>query len=822
METSMDKTTDGAEPQGAAKGAYVEPNIPKQLLSPYNPEATEKAVYDIEMASGFFNPDKMIEAGLIDESAEAHSIILPPPNVTGTLHLGHGLMVTFEDILTRFARMQGKKALWIPGTDHAAIATQSKVEKDISKKEGKSRHDLGREELLSRIGKFADQSHDTIVSQVRRMGASCDWSREAFTLDAARNKAVNHAFSSMFKDGLIYRGNRIVNWDPKGQTTIADDEIVYEDRQATLYTFKYSKDFPLSISTTRPETKIGDVAVAVHPEDERYSAFVGKEYDADFCGSGIHIRIVADTAAEKEFGTGAVGVTPAHSMADWDIAERHGLPHVQVINEEGRMMVDASSPLYDAEKKKGKKAAEAREAVAAWLREAGLMEKEETVAQRVSTAERTGGIIEPLPKTQWWVAVNKPFTIRHSEIKGIESGSKTTLKELMIKAVANGQVELMPEHFDKTYFHWIENLRDWCISRQIWYGHRIPVWYRKATEGSANANKDGIAPDAEVYCGMVPPAEAGHDGEWVQDPDTLDTWFSSGLWTISTMGWPDAYDEKAGKAIAGSDLARFHPTATLVTGYDIIFFWVARMILMTGYSIGQIPFNTVYFSGMVRDSKGQKMSKSLGNGGDPIELSDKYGADALRMFYAASSTPGMDPRIHEDKIRGYKHFGNKLWNITRFILTYTENINAKHDPSFTAWSEKDAQLIKEQVEFIAAVTKETGERRIHLASEKIYHYAWSTLADVILEESKLIFMGRVENAEKGLTAVAAGTSEEQASRAQFLLHTLRTLVKVIHPFMPHVTEELWSIITTDRSLIERASDGSLDNATLLMVQKWPL
>lgn len=542
----------------------------------------------------------------------------------------------------------------------------------------------------------------------------------------------------------------------------------------------------------------------------------------DFCGEKIHITIIADKSVEKDFGTGALGVTPAHSMVDAEIAERHGLPMKQVINEEGRMMVDADSPLYDAEKQKGMKAIDARLCVAVWLREQGLMEKEESISQRVSTAERTSGIIEPLPKTQWWVAVNKPFTIKHSTIEGIESGSQTTFKEIMKKAVTSGQVDIIPEHLTKTYFHWIENLRDWCISRQIWFGHRIPIWYKKGSGQSSTADRSSTADMSAFHCGPSAPEGSSPD-EWEQDGDTLDTWFSAGIWTFSTMGWPSAYDESTRTAKAGTDLQRFHPTNVLVTGTEIIFFWVARMILMTGYALGEIPFKTVYFNGIVRDAQGKKMSKSLGNGGDPIELSNKYGADAIRMFYASATTPATDSRILEDKIKGYKHFGNKLWNITRFILTYTENMKATYDASFTAWSPKDAELIKEQVEFLAAITKEIEEYRMHLAAEKIYHYTWTTFADVILEESKLIFMGREANVEKGLTHVAVGTEDEQASRAQFLLHTLRTLLKVIHPFMPHVTEELWAIITTGKGLTEQIADGETIDAThLLMVEKWPI
>ena len=511
------------------------PSIPEKLLKPYNPSEEESSIYTKWEQSGYFTPENMIEDGLTKPDAEPFTIVLPPPNVTGVLHMGHAMMLTVEDILIRYKRMQGFRTLWLPGTDHAAIATQSKVEKEIQKSEGKSRHDLGREELLKRVNAFAQDSHDTIVNQMKVMGASCDWTREAFTLDEKRTKAVRTVFKKMYDDGLIYRSHKIINWDPKGQTTISDDEIVYEARKATLYTFKYSKDFPIAISTTRPETKVGDVAVAVHPDDARYKEFVGKEYDVIFCHVPIHIKIIADEAVEKDFGTGALGVTPAHSMIDWEIADRHDLPRPQVINEYAKMMVGDEHLL-------GKKVAEGRDIVVSWLKEEGLIEKEEIIDQNVATAERTGGIIEPLPKLQWFIDVNKPFTLEHSNINTIASGSQTTLKEIMRATVGSNQIDIIPEYFTKTYFHWIDNLRDWCISRQIWYGHRIPVWYR----------------GEEIYTGI----EAPEGDDWKQDEDTLDTWFSSGLWTFSTLGWPEQTE----------DLKIYHPTSVIETGPDILFF----------------------------------------------------------------------------------------------------------------------------------------------------------------------------------------------------------------------------------------------------------
>jgi len=724
---------------------YKEPNIDPKLLKPYDPQSTEDRIYSLWQESGFFNPDVCIEKGITSPDAEPFSIVLPPPNVTGTLHTGHASMLVIEDIMVRFARMQGKRTLWLPGTDHAAIATQSKVEKLIEKAEGKRKSDLGREEFLKRVEAFAQESHDTIVNQVKKMGASVDWSREAFTLDEKRSFAVRTAFKRMYDEGLIYRGHRIVNWDPKGQTVISDDEIVYEERKAKLYTFKYSKDFPIAISTTRPETKVGDTAVAVAKDDERYAEFIGKEYDAVFCGVPIHIKIVADESVEKEFGTGALGVTPAHSQIDAEIAQRHNLPTVQVINEYAKMMVGGENLM-------GKKVSEARETIAQWLRNEGLMEKEEDITQNVSTAERTGAIIEPLPKLQWFINVNKP----------IPSHGGKTLKDLMLAPVKDGKITIMPENFERVYMHWITNLRDWCISRQIWYGHRIPVWYK----------------GEEIYAGVSAPEGDG----WTQDEDSLDTWFSSGLWTFSTLGWPEITE----------DFKTYHPTTVLETGYDILPFWVARMILMSTYHLNEIPFKTVYFHGLVRDEKGRKMSKSLGNIVDPLDMIEKYGTDALRMSLIIGTGPGNDSKMSEDKIKAYKNFANKLWNITRFILSSTEGITC--NPEFSAYTDIDKTLIAERDELFTTITKEMTEYKFYLAGEKIYQYAWTRLADVIIEESKTILTGTNE--------------EAKLSRAQFLLDTLSKTITTLHPFMPFVTEELWSLLP--------ARDKQL-----LIVTKWP-
>jgi len=727
--------------------------MPEKFLKPYDASATESRVYGQWEKSGLFNPDNLPDGA----KKNPFTIMMPPPNATGILHMGHALGLTIQDILIRYKRMRGFATLWLPGTDHAAIATQSKVEKQIKKDEGKNRHDLGREELLKRIDTFVAESRQTIQKQTRILGASCDWSREAFTLDEKRNRAVNTLFKQMYNAGLIYRGMRIVNWDPKGQTTISDDEIVYEERPAKLYTFRYAKDFPIPVATTRPETKVGDVGIAVHPDDVRYTEFVGKEYDAVFCDVPIHIKIVADKEVDPSFGTGAVGVTPAHSITDWEIADRHELSHeVMVINEYARMTV--------AGRLEGKKTTEAREMIVEWLKSEGLLEKEEDIMQNVATAERTGGIIDPLPKLQWFVEVNKQVP-----------GRGKTLKELMLEPVRSGAIKIIPEHFEKTYFHLIENLRDWCISRQIWYGHRIPVWYKQGTE--------------EIKVGEGPSVAEAMEGTWIQDEDTLDTWFSSSSWTFSTLGWPDATD----------DLARFHPTDVIVTAYEILFFWIARMILMTEFALNDIPFHTVYITGMIRDAQGRKFSKSLDNGIDPIDIAKKFGTDAGRMSLVIGNTPGTDMRLSEDKIKGYKHFANKLWNIARFVLANAseEKNGSKTWPSGPErdhFSPREYELLEQCEALTNEVTTDIEEFRIYMAAEKLYHYAWHEFADKIIEESKPIFAG---------TDLAA-----RASRVQLLVTLLDRTLRLLHPFMPFVTEEIYQSMPTKDS-------------AFLMVAKWP-
>jgi len=799
------------------------------LEKPYDAKAFESRLYARWENSGYFDPDN-----LPDRHKVPFSIVLPPPNVTGTLHCGHATMLAIQDTIVRFKRMQGFKTLWLPGTDHAAIATQSKVEKEILKNEGLSRHVLKREELLRRIGIFAQKSHDTIVNQCKSMGSSLDWSREAFTLDEKRNKAVYKAFKEMHNLGLIYRGQRVINWDPRGQTTISDDEIVYEEREATLYTFKYSPDFPITISTTRPETKFGDTAVAVHPEDERYAEFVGKTFETSFCGVPLSIKIIADRNVEREFGTGALGVTPAHSKIDEEMARANDLPFVQVIDEKGKMTVGGEDVI-------GKKTAEAREIVAQKLRDAGLMIEEKKITQNVSTAERTGAVIEPLPKFQWFVAVNKEFSFPHKDKTLAKEGELVTLKTLMRRAVESGSTTILPDRFAKVYEHWIDNLRDWCISRQIWYGHRIPAYYDLTKKENANIlvhfkneplvlknwsseSDPGTSVFFENYAdkvlGKVSSASAaglceivgkGHS-TWknikshissfqtyedlntpevridndiqdflVQDEDTLDTWFSSGLWTFSTLEWPDQT----------KDLKTYHPTDLLETGRDIIFFWVARMILMSTCLLGEVPFKTVYLHGMALNKDGKKMSKSSGDTVDPLVVIDQYGTDALRMALIVGNAPGNDFKLYDDKIKAYKHFANKIWNASRFVLSNVKDIHQDEK----LLTEKDSATLATWRSTLKDITQDTEKYNLYLAGEKLYSYFWHTFADILIEEAKPRFQSEDKADKQSVQIVMSVLLEEQ--------------LKALHPFMPYVTEAVWEVMYGD------------NKENLLMIQSWP-
>ncbi|MDR3519281.1 MAG: valine--tRNA ligase [Candidatus Pacebacteria bacterium] len=718
--------------------------INEKLLKPYDAKATENRIYKLWEESEFFNPDVCIEKGVTKADAESFSIVLPPPNVTGNLHTGHALMLVIQDIMIRYARMQGKKTLWVPGTDHAAIATQSKVEK-LLEKEGIRKNDIGREEFLKRVEKFAQDSHDTIVNQAKKMGASLDWSREAFTLDEKRNLAVRTAFTQMYKDELIYRGNRMVNWDPKGQTVISDDEIIYEERKGKFYTFKYG---PFEIGTARPETKFGDKYVVMHPDDKRYASWKhGDKIKLEWINGPIEATIIKDPMIDMGFGTGVMTITPWHSHEDFALAEKYKLDKEQIIDKFGKLLPIAAEFV-------GMKITDAREKIVEKLKEKELLVSvDENYVNRIATAERSGGIIEPQIMLQWFIDVNKKIPTRENK----------SLKDLMLEPVRDEKIKIIPNHFEKVYFNWIENLHDWCISRQIWYGHRIPVWYK----------------DKEIYSGIEAPKGAG----WTQDEDTLDTWFSSGLWTFSTLGWP----EKT------KDLETYHPTSVLETGHDILFFWIARMILMSQYLIGEIPFKNVYLHGMVRTADGKKMSKSLGDKAiDPLDIIAKYGNDALRMAMVVGNTPGNDLKLNENDIRGYGKFTNKVWNASRFVLEQTKDLDIKNLPKL---DEEDALSERELVDLLKEVSKEMEEFRFSLVAEKLYHYFWHTFADVIIERSKKkIIESELQNGN--------------ADSAKALIYTqLTTLLRALHPFIPFVTEEIWSMMP--------------DTNNLLMVEKWP-
>lgn len=725
---------------------------PEAFLKPYNPAEREPEVAALWSDSGYANPDVCIEKGVTAADAECYTIVLPPPNVTGTLHIGHAAMLAIEDILIRYHRMRGYKTLWVPGTDSAAIATQSKVEDILYKSEKKTRHDIGRDELMKRIDAFTKESEATIINQVKAMGSSLDWSRYAYTMDDKRYRAVMEAFVRMYEAGLIYRGDRIVNWDPKMQTTVSDDEIEHVEQTDPFYYLQYG---PFVIGTVRPETKFGDKYVVVHPEDERYTDFQhGQQIQLEWINGPITATVIKDEAGDREFGSGAMTITPAHSRIDFEIAQRHGLDIEQVIDDRGILLPIAGEFAGQHIKK-------ARAAIVEKLKEKGLVVKvDEKYTHNVATNSRGGGLIEPQIKLQWFVSVNKEFDIPRSHIPGIASGSRTTLKKLMRAAVESGETKILPDRFEKIYFHWIDNLRDWCISRQIWFGHRIPVWYR----------------GEEIYVGVDAPKGDG----WEQDPDTLDTWFSSGLWTFSTLGWPENTP----------DLKTYHPTAVLETGYDILFFWVARMVLMSGFLIGEVPFHHVYLHGLVRDGQGRKMSKSLGNIIDPLDMVKKYGADAVRLSLIAGIAPGTDSKLSEEKIRGYKNFANKLWNISRFVLENPGNPGADAE-----LNDEDRALAAEALAMAQKSAEHIEKFRLDLALDTAYHFVWDRFAAEILEQSKPILKGADEAA--------------RASRARVLAEILSVSLRALHPFMPFVTEAIW------RELPKKDGD-------LLMVAKWPL
>ena len=703
------------------------------LAKAYEPAQYEDEIYSSWEASGFFNPDNLPSKG------EAFSLAMPPPNATGILHVGHASALAYEDLMIRYKRLQGFQTLWLPGTDHAAIATQTKVEKILAD-EGTNRHALGREKFLGRVKDYVAKSRDIIKNQTKKMGSSCDWSREAYTFSDDLSLAVNTAFVRMYNDGLIYRGLRIVNWCPRCASTLADDEVEYQEQVGKLYYIKYG---PFVVATTRPETKLADTGLAVHPDDARYKKYLGQEIEVDLAGHKITVKVFADTQVDPEFGSGAIGVTPAHSAVDYEFAQKNNLKIIKLIDEQGHIL--ASGGKYA-----GLDVLDARTKFVTDLEAAGLLVKVEDYPNNLSVCYRCGTAIEPLTSEQWFVAVDKKISSR---------GNKT-LKELAIKAVSSKEIKILPDRFAKVYYHWMENLHDWCISRQIWWGHRIPVWYTEDHEKIVALN------EAEA-------TKLANGKKITQDPDTLDTWFSSALWTFSTLGWPN---EEA------KDFIKFHPTTVLETGYDILFFWVARMILMSEYLLGTKPFETVYLHGMIRDKDGKKMSKSLGNGIDPLDMISQFGTDALRLSLMMGAAPGADLKLYEEKIAGSRNFVNKLWNISRFIFSQVENPRLVADEPKVK-SQLDQAILSKFNQLVKEVTGHLDKYEFSIASVKLYQFTWTDFADWYVEIAK-----------------------KEKNKQEILLYILERLLKLWHPFIPYVTEVIWKQFQTN---------------TLLMIETWP-
>lgn len=729
------------------------------LEKAYEASKYENDIYQKWEESGAFKAK-------IDKNKEAFTISMPPPNATGTLHLGHAVMLAIEDILIRHNRMKGKSALWIPGTDHAAIATQSVVEKKLQEKGIQNpRSELGREKLLSEIHKFAESSKDTIRNQVRKMGSSCDWSREKYTLDTDLNHAVNTFFGRMYADGLIYHGDRIVNWDPNMQTTVADDELEYEEKQAKFYYFQYG---PVVIGTARPETKFEDKIIIVHPDDPRYKDLHDKEFDIEWINGPITAKVIADPCVDPEMGTGAMTITPAHSVVDFELAEKYNLERPQIIDFNGKLNEKAGEFA-------GMHISEAREKIVEKLDKKGLLVKiDENYIHNVAVNYRGKGIVEPQIMKQWFIDVNK---------KVIDwKGNKSSIKEVLQDVINSGMIKIIPNKFEKTYFSWIDNLRDWCISRQIWWGHQIPVWYKVSPEEKKTWEKH---PDSSSYLLQslnikfqeitFSEEEPQEPGDWIRDPDTLDTWFSSALWTFSTLGWPEKTDE----------LEYFHPTNVLETGYDILFFWVARMILASTYCLRTdglpeekcIPFKNIYLHGLIRDIHGKKMSKSRPETCiDPLEMIEKYGTDAVRLSLIIGNTPGNDMRLYEEKIAGYRNFVNKIWNAARFALLNIEekDLNSTPNPTSTA----DKWILNELNKLIIEVNNDFDKFHFSEAANRIYNFTWGKYCDWYLEISKT-----------------------ETNNPTVLIHVLKTILQLLHPFVPFVTEAIWDHLKQDKQLI---------------------
>ena len=709
----------------------------KELEKLYDPARVEDDIYAFWLNGGFFHTKA-------DKNKKPYTIVMPPPNVTGQLHMGHAMDQTWQDILIRFKRMQGYAALWVPGTDHASIATEAKVVAKL-KEEGLSKEELGREGFLEHAWAWKNQYGNRIVDQIKKLGCSCDWERECFTMDERCSKAVLRVFKTLYDKGLIYRGERIINWCPHCKTSISDAEVEYEDQDGSFWHLRYpivGSDEVLILATTRPETMLGDVAIAIHPDDERYKHLHGKKVLLPLLNR--EIPIVTDTYVDPEFGTGVVKITPAHDPNDFEVGQRHNLPLMRVMDDTAHMTEDCG-------KYAGMERYEARKAIVADLEQAGFLEKIEPHAHNVGTCYRCGTTIEPMVSKQWFVRMEP-------------------LAGPAIDVVRNGQIKFVPERFEKQYFHWMENTRDWCISRQLWWGHRIPAYYCDSC-GEIHVSEEHL--DTCPACG----------GAVRQDEDTLDTWFSSALWPFSVLGWPDKTE----------DLEYFYPTNTLVTGYDIITFWVSRMIFSGLEYTGSIPFDTVLIHGIVRDAQGRKMSKSLGNGIDPLEIIADYGADALRLTMVLGSTPGNDMRFSDERIKASRNFANKLWNATRFVMM---NLPEDFQPGLPAPEQLDLSdkwILSTLNQLAKTATDNLEKFELGLAAQKVQDFIWEVYCDWYIEIAKV----RLNS-----------TDAQQADTARkVLVYVLSQALKMLHPFMPFITEEIY-----------RALPGSEET---IMLQQWP-
>lgn len=699
----------------------------KEMDKIYNPKDVEENIYKEWEEKGYFKAE-------VNRHKKPFTIVMPPPNITGKLHMGHALDETMQDILIRFKRMQGFEALWVPGTDHASIATEAKVVEQL-KKEGLSKEEIGREKFLERTWQWKKEYGGNIVNQLRKLGASCDWSRERFTMDEGCSRAVREFFVKLYEKGLIYRGEKIINWCPNCKTSISDSEVNFKEMDGNFWHINYKLVNSLdhvTVATTRPETMFGDVALAVNPKDPRYSHLIGKKVIVPVVER--EIPIIADDYVDIEVGTGVLKITPAHDPNDFEVGQRHNLPIINVMDENGKMNENAI--LF-----KGLDRYEARNQLVGLLCKGGYLEKTESIHHNVGTCYRCSTTVEPRVSTQWFVKMDE-------------------LSKPAIDCVKNNKTKFVPERFSKIYFHWMENIKDWCISRQLWWGHRIPVWYCKKC-GKMTVSKD--TPDVCKHCGS---------NEIYQDNDTLDTWFSSGLWPFSVLGWPEKTPE----------LDYFYPTNVLVTGYDIIFFWVAKMIFSSLEMTGKEPFENILIHGLVRDSQGRKMSKSLGNGVDPLEIIEKYGADALRFSLMLGNSPGNDMRFFNEKVEASRNFANKIWNAARFIHLNTDNQDLeKGIPEEIG--DIDSWIISRLNTVISEVTNNLDKFELGIAAQNIYDFVWDEFCDWYIEFSKI------------------------EGKKEVLLFVVDSILKLLHPFMPFVTEEIWKSFQN--------IDGSI------MIEKYP-